>query len=116
MKDIPAEMINFDVTKFQADLDFSVSSKNVLLESHYNYYPHSDPENYSVLIRALINAKTDVDNSFMYSCQLDAIFTYQEKPEDLGEWAKLHCFPVMQEKANEVFTSVLAALHKNVKM
>lgn len=116
MTTIPAELKTFDVTKFQADLDFSANSKNVLLEFHFNYYPHSDPTNYSVLVRAVVNSKRDTEDAFMYLCHIDAIFTYQEKPEELEEWVKLQCFPIMQDKANEVFVSVLSALHKNVKM
>lgn len=115
MKDIPAKLKAFDVTRFQTDLDLSADSYNVTHELQFNYYPHSDPTNYSVLVRARSAAMTDSENTFLYSCQLEAIFTYPEKPEDLGEWVKSQCFPVMKEKADEVFTSVLTALHKNVE-
>lgn len=114
METNPAELLSFNVTKLHADLDFSLPRENITIGHRFNFYLHSDPDNGTVLIRSETNAVGKSDHEFQYACQMDAIFSYKEKPDDLTAWVKAQCYPAMQRKAEDIFAAVLSALSKNV--
>lgn len=115
MERVLAKMEAFNVTEFHADIDFSADSCNVAMNVLFDYFPHSDPDNHTVLVNAKSSAESSDEAHLDYSCQFAAIFSYSEKPDSLGAWVKEECLPIMQQKAEEIFAAFIAALQKNVE-
>lgn len=110
MEHIPATLKSINVTQFQADFEFTPEAYEIVLDCRFNYFPHTDPKNFSVLVRA----ESSANSPLKYRCRFEAIFTYPEKPDDLGAWVKAQCFPMIAQQAERMFSSILSTLHKSI--